>query len=164
MAVAEPWVINASPIILLAKAGVMDFVLQLAQPLVIPEPVAEEVRQGAASDAGARWIHSTGKSFIQPPVGEPGHFAALDIGAGERSVIAWAMAHSEFAAILDDQAARRQARREGVRVLGTIGVVLRLKAAGHIERVEPCLMTIRRVGGHISETLFREALAHAGEI
>jgi predicted nucleic acid-binding protein len=42
-------------------------------------------------------------------------------------------------------------------------VLLRLKAAGLIERVNPYLAEIRRVGGHISDELVSEILRRAGE-
>jgi hypothetical protein len=37
--VSESWVINASPVILLAKAGLMERVSSLAETFVVPEPV-----------------------------------------------------------------------------------------------------------------------------
>jgi predicted nucleic acid-binding protein len=50
--VADPWVVNASPIILLAKAGVVQFLPLLCEPLVIPAGVLEEVKNYKASVAG----------------------------------------------------------------------------------------------------------------
>jgi len=85
------------------------------------------------------------------------------MGIGERSVIAWALVHSGFIAVLDDSAARREAQRLGVQILGTMGVVLQLRAAGIVVKVKPHLVRIRQVGGHIGETLFHEVLRRAGE-
>jgi predicted nucleic acid-binding protein len=86
-----------------------------------------------------------------------------EIGSGERSVISWAAAHRGFIAVLDDREARIIAQRLGIRILGTVGVVLRLKAAGLIPEVKPHLRRIRREGGYFSDALFREALFRAGE-
>jgi predicted nucleic acid-binding protein len=85
------------------------------------------------------------------------------IGPGERAVIAWSLAHPEFIAVLDDRAARIQARELGIVAIGTAGVLLRLKAAGLIERVDPHLAEIRRVGGHMSDELVLEILRRASE-
>ena len=160
---AEPWVINASPIIVLAKVGLLEKVSTLADPLVVPEPVAQEVNRGAADDAAVRWLKSAGRGFIRPAVAVSPQLAVSGIGLGERSVIAWALAHPGFVAVLDDSAARSQARRLGVPVLGTVGVVIRMKQAGLIDKVKPPLLQIRQAGGHIGERLLREATRCAGE-
>ena len=43
---AERWVINASPVILLAKAGVIDLLPKACDELVIPFSVVAEVSTG----------------------------------------------------------------------------------------------------------------------
>jgi predicted nucleic acid-binding protein len=48
-------------------------------------------------------------------------------------------------------------------ILGTVGVVLRLKKAGLISEVKPYLLRIKSVGGYIDDALFREAVRRAGE-
>jgi predicted nucleic acid-binding protein len=162
--VAESWVINASPVILLAKAGLIDYVPSLAQPLVIPEPVAEEIRQCRSIDLAVTWINGAGQRFIQTAVKELAALVDSDIGPGERSVISWAAANPNFVAVLDDYGARVVAQRLGVRLLGTVGVILELKKAGLIGEVKSHLLEIQRVGGFIGDELFREALRRAGEV
>ena len=160
---ADSWVINASPIILLAKAGLIHLLPVLADPLIIPTPVADEVRRGPSGDAGSRWLNESGSRHVQPPVFEPADLASAAIGAGEKSVLSWALAHPVFIAVLDDFAARVLARKLGVPVLGTVGVLLRLKQAGLIDKIKPHLESIRLHGGHLSEALLFEALNRANE-
>ncbi len=160
---AEGWVINASPIILLAKIKLIQHVPKMAQPLVVPEPVAQEVLQGPADDPAARWLSGPGHEFRRPAVIEPQVLAEAAIGAGERSVIAWALAHPGFAAILDDAAARLHAQRLDVVVFGTVRVLLRLKVAGLIPEVKSHLIQMRQSGGHITDALLEAALSEAGE-
>jgi predicted nucleic acid-binding protein len=162
--VSKPWVINASPVILLSKAGLIHHVPLVAQPLVIPEPVAAEIRQCREVDLAVKWIEGDGKQFVRPPENEPGDLIYTGIGPGERAVISWAAANSGFTAVLDDSEARLVARRLGVPVLGTVGVVLDLKLAGLIPEIKSHLMEIRRVGGYMSDALFNEALRRAGEL
>ena len=160
---SEDWVINTSPVILLAKVALIQYLPSVAQSLVIPEPVAAEIRQCREVDAAVKWIQGNGKQFVRPAVKELAELSGADIGLGERSVIFWAAANPGFVAVLDDSEARSAARRLGVRVLGTVGVVLVLKSRGLIGEVKPRLVEIRRVGGYISDGLFREALRSAGE-
>ena len=160
---ADPWVINASPVILLAKVGLIQHVPSLAHPLVIPEPVAEEIRQCRTVDVAVSWINGNGRSFVQPPVQELAELRGTKIGSGERSVISWAAANRGFVAVMDDSGARVFAERFRLPVLGSVGIILRLKKVGLIGEVKPHLLEIRRAGGYIGDKLFCEALQHAGE-
>ena len=46
----DRWVINASPLICLAKAGYLDLILNLPDEVVVPSAVVEEIRAGQAGD------------------------------------------------------------------------------------------------------------------
>jgi predicted nucleic acid-binding protein len=161
--VSDAWVINASPIILLAKVGLIDRLPRVANPLVVPEAVAAEILRGPSTDPALLWLNAAGREFVRLPVPLPPALSQSAIGPGERAVIAWSLAYPAFIAVLDDRAARIQARQMGVVAIGTAGVLLRLKAAGLIERVNPHLAEIRRVGGHIIDELVSEILLRAGE-
>lgn len=160
---SEPWVINASPVILLAKVGLIERVPSLAEPFVVPQPVSDEILLARADDAAARWMIGAGQKFIHPAAPELAKLAGSQIGTGERSVISWAVTHGGFVAILDDREARAIAQGFGVKVFGTVGVVLRLKRAGLINEAKPVLLQIKHVGGYISDELLREAIRSAGE-
>jgi predicted nucleic acid-binding protein len=160
--VFESWVINASPIILLAKVGLIERVPGVAESMVVPQPVVEEILR-ARGDAAARWLSGAGRQFIRPAVAELTELSGSEIGSGERAVISWAAAHRGFSAVLDDREARTIARRLGIKIIGTVGVVLRLKQAGLIHEVKPHLMQIKQVSGYISDDIMREALRSAGE-
>ena len=141
----------------------MEQVATLASPLVVPEPVAAEITRLTGEDAATRWMRSAGKEFVRPPAMETPELSGTQIGDGERAVISWAVAHREFTAVLDDFEARAAAQRLGILVLGTVGVVLRLKQAATIAEVKPLLLKLKSAGAYISDELFREALRRAGE-
>jgi predicted nucleic acid-binding protein len=161
--VSDSWVINASPVILLAKAGLVEHVSTVAKPLVVPLPVATEITQVREEDAAARWINGPGRQFVRSAASELPGLSSSGIGAGERAVISWAAANRDFTAILDDHEARLAAQRLGIKVLGTIGVVLRLKQAGLISEAKVALLKIRDSGGYMSDALLCEALRRVGE-
>lgn len=163
---AESWVINASPTILLAKAGLIELVPRLTARLVIPQPVASEILNTRNQDAAASWLRQSGKMYILPAGGEPAALSKLgiaDIGPGERAVISWAATNPGFVAVLDDLEDRNVAHRMGIPLMGTVGVVLRLKKAGVISTAQPALQAIRAAGGYFSDKLFAAALKQAGE-
>jgi len=120
--VAERWVINASLVILLAKAEVIQFLPRLCDELVIPAGVVTEVNTGIVTDAGRAWLAGAGKRFIQPaPLIHPA-LAPWRGGVGEAEVISWALSNQGFTAVLDDRRARALALRSGVAVLGSLRV------------------------------------------
>ena len=87
---AERPAVNASPLILLARANLLDL-LQLAGPdTVVPAPVADEILREGPQDPAARALETVPWLTIveAPPV--PAVVQAWDLGAGESSVLAWA--------------------------------------------------------------------------
>jgi len=58
---AEIWVVNASPLILLARIGQLAWLEQLAQVVWVPATVIREVEAGKDKDSSANvaidWVH-----------------------------------------------------------------------------------------------------------
>jgi len=160
---AERWVINASPVILLGKAGVIHLLPKLCDELVIPAGVLAEVQDGRVADAGRAWLKGDGAAFVRtaPPL-HPA-LARWNGGAGEAEVISWALAHEGFIAVLDDRAARRLAMAQGVPVLGSLRVIVKAKELGLIPQARPALEKLRGGGAYVSEELIDRAIELAGE-
>ena len=100
---AERWVINASPVILLAKAEVIQFLPALCDELVIPAGVVDEIQNIHFSDAGTAWLKAEGSKCIQPAPPIHSALAQWRGGIGEAEVISWALMNPGFVAVLDDQ-------------------------------------------------------------
>jgi hypothetical protein len=52
--VAEHWVLNASPLIVLARVGLEGLPLSLAEQVVVPRQVVEEIQAGPTLDPARR--------------------------------------------------------------------------------------------------------------
>jgi predicted nucleic acid-binding protein len=86
------------------------------------------------------------------------------LGPGERSVLTWALsAGSEALCVLDDAAARIEARRLGLALTGTLGVVLRAKLAGKLVAAAPLLEEAVTAGLYLDDAVLTAALAAVGE-
>jgi predicted nucleic acid-binding protein len=160
---AERPAVNASPLIYLAGTDFLGL-LQLAGPeIVVPRPVAEEIRAGGTADAAVRALESTPWLTVieAPPV--PAVIQAWDLGSGEASVLAWAHANPGTVAILDDLAARRCAATLRIPVRGTLGLVLAAKQRGRIPAARPVLESLRDSGMYLSDPVLNKALALVGE-
>ena len=104
---AETWIMDASPLILLGKAEQLHWIPEIER-ILIPESVSREIEAGAIDDPARNWITlGEGKQFITPNVHIPEEVLAWDLGSGENSVIAQALAIQNSHAIIDDAAARR---------------------------------------------------------
>ena len=155
-------VVNASPLIVLAKAGLLEFLRLAGETVLVPAPVAAELR-AHRNDAGARALSNTPWLKIVVPPATPQWIAAWDLGAGESSVLAWAYANPGTRAILDDLAGRRCAQTASIHIRGTLGLILLAKQRGKIGAARPEVENLRKAGLYLSDTIINRALALVGE-
>nr|VFJ62837.1 MAG: protein of unknown function (DUF3368) [Candidatus Kentron sp. DK] len=99
--------------------------------------------------AGARWARRQ-KTQINPEL------LAWNLGAGETSVLSFALANPQYSAILDDRAARRCARTLEVPILGTAGILVLAKRRGLIDSVEAGLHRLQTAGLWLSGDLIEK--------
>ncbi|MBI5303454.1 MAG: DUF3368 domain-containing protein [Chloroflexi bacterium] len=156
---AERWVINASPLIVLARIGRDDLLFALADHVAVPRVVAQEIQAGP-KDAAQQAL--TGGRFVivdtPPPSTE---ILAWDLGAGETAVLAFASAEPGWTAILDDEAARKCARSLSLNVKGTLGIILLAKQKGLIASAAHELRALQAIGFRIDDQTARDALQRA---
>ena len=160
---AERWVINASPVILLAKAEVIQFLPKLCDELVIPAGVVDEVQNAHITDAGKKWLEAEGKQFVRFCSTIHMALAKWRGGAGEAEVISWALQNQGFTAILDDRRARALAEQNNVRILGSLRVIVIAKERGLISKAKPALEKLRGAGAYLTDELINRSIALAGE-
>lgn len=160
---SEAPVVDASPLIHLATAGLIELLLGLGPRVVVPEGVADEVRVHGPEDAAVRTLTVTPWLQVVSAVPVPPEIAAWDLGRGETAVLSWAHAHPGCMSILDDRQARRCAATLRVPVIGTLGVVLKAKAGGRLSRVRPVIEQLVQKGMYLSEVTISQALRLVGE-
>jgi predicted nucleic acid-binding protein len=154
--------VNASPLILLARGGLIRLLNLAAPEVVVPLAVAEEVRRRGASDPTVRAL-AENPWLVVSEIAVPPLIQAWDLGPGESSVLAYAHAHPVTLAVLDDLAARRCAVTLGIPVRGTLGLVILAKKRGEIRAARPLLEALRRGGLYLSDAVLNAALALVDE-
>jgi predicted nucleic acid-binding protein len=161
--VAEPAVVNASPIIVLVRAGYLELLRQAGEQLIVPAAVASELEHRGPDDPAVRALASTAWLTVVDTPAIPAVIAACDLGPGETAVLAWALAHPGTEAIIDDLDARRAALDLGIAVVGCVGLVLRARRSGVLRLARPVLESLRRSGLYLAQRALDDALALVGE-
>jgi predicted nucleic acid-binding protein len=158
-------VFNASPIIVLAKAGLLDSILRLATRVVIPRSVADEIACfNDPTDAACIWLDNPlASSFLWDDPATSDFVAAWGLGPGESSVISLVETIPDSTAVLDDLAARRCAGALRLNMVGSLGLLLMAKKAGLIPTIKEPLNAIVSAGLFISPQHLADVQRQAGE-
>lgn len=156
---------NTSPLTNLAAIGQFDLLRQLYAELHIVDGVWNELNAkgkrwpGADDVVAANWIkrHNVqNRSLVEA--------LTSDLDLGEAESIALAKELNADLILLDEKEGRHTAQRLGMRVIGTVGVLLEAKARGMILSVRPHLDALRQTAGfYLSESLYQAVLIAARE-
>lgn len=153
---SERWVLNASPLIVLARAGYEDLLLRLPEQVVVPRPVELEIQAGPAGDP-ARQALARGKfPIVDAPYRE--EILTWDLGRGETAVLSYALSNPGWTAILDDQAARTCARSYSIPYKGTLAVIILAKQAGEVDSAADVMRSLKSAGLRLDDAVVRQAL------
>jgi predicted nucleic acid-binding protein len=156
--VRERWVVDASPLIVLGSIGRLDLLAALAEDIVVPEIVAQEVLR--VEDEASRVLAEA--SLRTASVDRDDLVMRWGLGAGEMAVLSFAK-HHDYVALVDDLAARRCASALGIPTRGTLGVVLLAKQRGIIASAAHLVAQLRDAGLYLSPDLIADALFLVGE-
>jgi predicted nucleic acid-binding protein len=124
---------------------------ELYAEVIVPAAVATEVSRHLAVELNAGLTALVDR--IESDLG----------GRGEAEVIAIALELESAVVLIDERAARTYALSQGLRVLGTVGVVLHAKRRGLIERAPPLLDDLRARGFWLDDATYRRARDLASE-
>lgn len=151
---------DAGPLILLAGAGCLDLLQRLYARVVVPLIVYEEIVVAGAGLMGSTEVSAA--TWIEVADAAPDSDLVRILDRGEAAAIP--LAQRLGATLLcDDAAGRLEARRRGLRVVGTLGVLLAAKRRGLLSRIRPVIVAMREAGMYVSDDLVREVLASASE-
>jgi predicted nucleic acid-binding protein len=92
-------------------------------------------------------------------------FAAPNLSHIDSSVIACAIEHRARAILSDDISVRRVAEREGLSVIGTVGILTHARLIGWLDSLKPPLDPLIREGFYLDASghIYQDALRRAGE-
>ncbi|MBP8862842.1 MAG: DUF3368 domain-containing protein [Anaerolineae bacterium] len=158
------WVVDASPLIFLAKLERLDLLRQAAGSVCLPQAVADEIR--AKPDMATQLLEQPLQTWIEVRVVDNRMavdllLAELDLGEAEVIVLAKIL-NAEYV-VMDDLDARRFARRVGLRPIGTLGLLLAARLRGEIPSLQAEIQRLEKFGFRASSALKAQILRAAGE-
>jgi len=151
-----PVISNSSPLIALTQIGRLDLLRRLYTRISIPPAVAREVEPTATKLPG--WVLVRKLAHPLQPITVSG-----SIGPGEREVISLGLELGGALLIVDEQPARRLATSLGLRVIGTVGLLMAGKERGFLAKIRPELDRLLAVRFFMDQDLYDRVIAQAGE-
>ncbi len=155
---------DSSLLIHLSQIGCLNILKELFGKILIPPAVYREVvidgleRPGSREVKEASWI-----KVVEVRNMHLKRILQLSLDEGEAETIVLALEINADRVLLDDREARLQAKRLGLRVTGTLGVLLRAKKLGLVGSLKEELNKLRESGFRISKDLEEDILKAAGE-
>lgn len=150
------WVLDASPLIILGKIGLLEILPQLAEELTVPQGVALEIHAGPAGDPARAFLAKPQGLAVHQVSAIAGKVAAWDLDRGESEVLSLALEHPGCEAIVDDRAARNCALALGIVYRGTLGVLLLAHRRGLVSDPDSVLQSVKDAGLRIDANIAEE--------
>jgi predicted nucleic acid-binding protein len=154
---------NTSPLLYLYRIDKTEWLPYLFNEIWVPTAVTLELKEGRQRGYDVPdpneydWLQIVEPSFV------PSEWLTLDLGKGEIEAMALALEHPDRIALLDDALARRIAQAAGLKVWGTLRILLEAKSEGLVQKVEPGIDSLENSGMWISKTIRQRILVLAGE-
>ena len=154
---------NTSPLQYLYQLDLLDVLPTLYGQVLVPAGVSREIAVGRSLGVALPDIESFTWLRIRE-VGAPALLSLVpDLGVGEREVLALALERPRSLVILDDALARRFAEKLGMALTGTLGLLLKAKQIGRIDRVQPYLASLESLNFRLDDRTRLHILKLAGE-
>jgi hypothetical protein len=161
-----PVVADAGPLVGLARIGCLGILRDLYQEILVPPAVFAELRISESRPGSAALLEAVRLQWlvcVSPgPTGDQQSFRLL-VDPGEAEAIILAIQRAARFLLIDDKQGRALAKSQGLRIVGTGGVLLAAKEHKLVERVAPVVEQLAAVGYRLSAGLIKTVLELAGE-
>ena len=161
-------VTNTTPIIALSLIDKLDLLGHLYGSILVPPAVSQEIKTGGHTASISTLVDASYLKITK--LSDPQSADLLsDLDRGEAEAIALSLEMSQqhgpkkHLLIIDERLGRRHARRLGLTITGTLGILLKGKREGHIEFLSPLIDRLMQGGIFLGDELVKQVLKMAGE-
>jgi predicted nucleic acid-binding protein len=150
---------DTSPLRYLVLIGQADLLPALYTDVLIPEAVTDELNKPATPEPVRRWIaHRPSWLQVVPLTARSASVSLPDLDPGEHDAIILALHLKADLVLMDEREGVEEARRLGLTVTGTLGVLDRAAERGLIE-LAPAIAHLRQTNFRIDPGLLDRLLA-----
>jgi predicted nucleic acid-binding protein len=142
----EPMIADTSSLIALERIDLLQILCKIYKEVVIPESVIKEFGNLSLPCLSIRKVESNLLKLL---------ITDLNLGKGEADVIGLA-SQTGLKVIIDDSKARKVAENMGLKVTGTIGVLMKAERLGLIASAQEKVKELREKGFYVSEELLED--------
>jgi predicted nucleic acid-binding protein len=157
-------VINTSPIIALTAAmGNLTVLQDLYSEILVPWEVSQEILAHGGGRFAAEEFRS---AFWLNKINQPQRISPLllnSLDRGEAAVIQLAQNETINTVCIDEAAGRRIARLSGLKLTGSIGILIRAKREGYLHSMRDAIDRMQAQGIRLSSTVIQIAIQESGE-
>jgi predicted nucleic acid-binding protein len=144
---------DTSCLILLDKIGELKLLKKLFGQIIVTQEIANEFKKELPD-----WF------IIEEPANKTYQkILEASLDKGEASAIAFAIAQADCLLIIDDYKGRKYAEQLGIKITGTLGVIINAKLSGHIESVRPILKKIKNTDFRLTAELEKRTIEKSNE-
>ena len=122
------------------------------------DKVMAELESGAGRDETARLVGAASWCLVRPLFAMLPPVLSGALGAGETAVIHTALTEKISTVVIDERKGRRMAAMHGLRVTGSLGLLLALRRRGLLASMPLAIARMKAKGIHLSDDLVDEAL------
>nr|VFK27199.1 MAG: hypothetical protein BECKMB1821G_GA0114241_10266 [Candidatus Kentron sp. MB]VFK31028.1 MAG: hypothetical protein BECKMB1821I_GA0114274_10207 [Candidatus Kentron sp. MB]VFK75489.1 MAG: hypothetical protein BECKMB1821H_GA0114242_10246 [Candidatus Kentron sp. MB] len=154
---------DSGPLIIFARSNLLEVLQQIVESVLIPTTVFEEcVRE--SNKPGAKTIHAAKSNCLLHVVPDASGDALQSdfLDRGEIAVLQLALERA-LPVLMDERQGRKEARRLGIPVIGSAGILLKAKSFSLIGKVKPILDQWKDFGYYYAPELIHGILEKAGE-
>lgn len=141
-------VVDTSCLITLSKIGKVELLKEIFPEIFVPGAVEEEF--GYELPEFLRVVAIKDKDLLE--------FSTSSLGPGESEVLTLAVELNADGVIIDEKKGRKEAKKLGLKLLGTLGLLLLAKKRGLIDDLEDMVDKIVENGFYISDSKIKEVL------
>lgn len=145
---------DTSCLILLDKIGELELLNKLFGQIVITGEVLNEFKKELPD-----WV-----SIEEPTNKTYQKILEASLDKGEASGIAFAIEQTDCLLIIDDYKGRKYAEQLGIKITGTLGVIIDAKLSEYIESVKPLLDKIKKTDFRLTAELEKKTLEKSSEL
>ncbi len=152
---------DTSPLVVLFKARLLFILKEVHEEVLVPEAVERELRrkpEGTIIFSDNPWITATDVKNT-----ELVKVLMLVVDEGEAEAIALAL-HSSARILIDEKRGRNAARKLGLEIRGTLGLLAEAKNKSIIRSVKECIDELLEAGYYLDYKLIEEVLRNVDEI